>query len=80
MIAFTSEFIPRTLYRFQRDWNLVGYTEFSLSFYENNGETCRYHGYRDKNGDPTSFYWELLAVRLTFVAVFEVIVKYEITQ
>lgn len=33
---------------------------------------CRYRGYRDVHGDHTPFFWRLLAIRLSFVIVFEV--------
>ena len=32
----------------------------------------RYKDFRDSEGQPTTFYWELLCIRLLFVIVFEV--------
>lgn len=72
LIAFTSEFIPKTLYSAENNWSLEGYTEFSLSVYEmGNEETCRYKDFRDINGDLTLFYWKVMAIRFIFVVVFE---------
>ena len=33
----------------------------------------RYRDYRNDNGDLSAFYWELLALRFTFVIIFEVL-------
>jgi hypothetical protein len=32
-----------------------------------------YQGYRDREGNLTLFYWKLLAMKLSFVLIFEVI-------
>ncbi|KAK3592593.1 hypothetical protein CHS0354_001760 [Potamilus streckersoni] len=76
LIAFTSEFLPRLLYQYQYDWNLNGYTNFTLAFAPNGTLTqeCRYNSFRDRNGEFNLFFWHLLAVRLTFVIVFEHVV------
>ncbi|XP_064611439.1 anoctamin-7-like [Liolophura sinensis] len=76
LIAFTSEFLPRLLYQYERDFNLWGYTNFSLAWAPNGTltEPCRYRAFRDENGDYTLFYWRLFAVRLGFVILFEHIV------
>lgn len=31
LIAFTSEFLPKILYQYTIDWNLIGYTNFTLA-------------------------------------------------
>ena len=33
---------------------------------------CRYRGFRDQNGDHLPEYFHLLAIRLSFVIIFEV--------
>ncbi len=35
-------------------------------------QTCHYRGYRDEEGNLSSYYWNLLVVRLAFVVIFEV--------
>ncbi|XP_021368581.1 anoctamin-7-like isoform X2 [Mizuhopecten yessoensis] len=73
LIAFTSEFLPRLLYQYHYDWNLEGYTAFSLSTSPNGtlNQTCLYRDLRDGHGNHTLFYWNLLALRLGFVIMFE---------
>lgn len=74
LIAFTSEFLPRLLYRMKNDWSLDGYVEFSLATapIDTVSKSCRYFAFRDPNGQLTEFYWQLLGLRLGFVIVFEV--------
>ncbi|XP_052821331.1 anoctamin-7-like isoform X2 [Mya arenaria] len=76
LIAFTSEFLPRLLYRYQYNWNLEGYTNFTLATAPNGTltQTCRYKAFRDDEGSYTMFFWHLLAVRLAFVIIFEHVV------
>ncbi|XP_047474777.1 anoctamin-7-like isoform X1 [Penaeus chinensis] len=76
LIAFTSEFLPRLLYKYEYDWSLSGYVNFTLATAPNDtlNEECRYRGYRDVHGDHTPFFWRLLAIRLSFVIVFEHVV------
>ncbi|KAL5013614.1 hypothetical protein ScPMuIL_007884 [Solemya velum] len=76
LIAFTSEFLPRLLFQYQYDWDLSGYTNFSLANAPNGTlhKTCRYKDFRDDDGEFSLFYWHLLAIRLSFVIVFEHIV------
>ena len=95
IIAFTSEFIPRLVYRWQLSENhsLNGYLNSSLSYFNtsdfqsqslpynskyHNVEICRYPDLREPPGsnksyDKTTIYWIVLALRLAFVVVFEVI-------
>jgi len=44
LIAFTSEFLPRLLYQYQYDWDLKGYTNFTLATSPNGTlqQECRY--------------------------------------
>ncbi|KAK3105042.1 hypothetical protein FSP39_015898 [Pinctada imbricata] len=76
LIAFTSEFLPRLMYQYQYNWDLKGYTDFSLSTAPNHtlNQTCRYRDFRSNTGQYTLFYWQLLAVRLGFVILFEHVV------
>ncbi|XP_052224837.1 anoctamin-7-like [Dreissena polymorpha] len=76
LIAFTSEFLPRLLYQYQYNWNLEGYTNFTLAMAPNGtlSQPCRYKGFRDNEGNYTMFFWHLLAVRLAFVIAFEHVV------
>lgn len=47
LIAFTSEFIPKLLYKYEYDWHLKGYVNFTLAVSPNHGwldqgkEECR---------------------------------------
>ncbi|XP_041377832.1 anoctamin-7-like [Gigantopelta aegis] len=76
LIAFTSEFLPKILYRYEYNWSLHGYTNFTLSWSPNGTLTqqCRYRDFRDEQGHYTLFYWRLLALRLGFVILFEHVV------
>ncbi|XP_042217319.1 anoctamin-7-like isoform X2 [Homarus americanus] len=76
LIAFTSEFLPQLLYKYEYDWSLTGYVNFTLATAPNNTLTkeCRYRGYRDSHGNHTLFFWRLLAIRLGFVIAFEHVV------
>uniref|UniRef100_A0A8D0B957 Anoctamin n=1 Tax=Salvator merianae TaxID=96440 RepID=A0A8D0B957_SALMN len=79
LIAFTSDFLPRLLYQYERDSHLHGYVNFTLahappSYLDSNHTTCRYKAFRDAHGNYTLFYWKLLAVRLGFIIAFEHVV------
>ncbi|KAA0188487.1 hypothetical protein HAZT_HAZT006405 [Hyalella azteca] len=76
LIAFTSEFLPRLLYKYEYDWSLRGYVNFTLATAPNGtmSQPCRYRGYRDHEGLHTTFFWRLLAIRLGFVIAFERVV------
>ncbi|KAL9970223.1 hypothetical protein ACROYT_G022561 [Oculina patagonica] len=75
LIAFTSTFLPKLLYRFaiSEDNSLTGYLNFSLAWSPPNTTAvpCRYPEFRDREGHFTAFYWHLLALRLGFVIMFE---------
>ena len=79
LIAFTSEFIQKLVYKYQYNWNMEGYLNFTLakSPYEKWGElenktACRYQAFRDDDGKYTMVHWQILALKLAFVIVFEV--------
>ncbi|XP_076590531.1 anoctamin-7 [Chaetodon auriga] len=80
LIAFTSSFLPRLYYRYTRDSTLRGFTNFTLAtspriYNEQQQNTsCRYLGFRDKDGEYLPEYFHLLAIRLAFVIVFEHVV------
>uniref|UniRef100_A0A8B9LQF6 Anoctamin n=1 Tax=Astyanax mexicanus TaxID=7994 RepID=A0A8B9LQF6_ASTMX len=77
LIAFTSDFLPRLLYRYKFNSDLHGYVNFTLAYappsynYSSHG---MYKAFRDENGSYTLVYWELLAVRLGFIIAFEHVV------
>uniref|UniRef100_A0A3B3ZSM6 Anoctamin n=1 Tax=Periophthalmus magnuspinnatus TaxID=409849 RepID=A0A3B3ZSM6_9GOBI len=71
LIAFTSDFLPRLLYQYKFGSDLHGYVNFSLAYAPLNYTEYPYKAFRDNNGSYTLFYWELLAVRLGFIIVFE---------
>lgn len=77
LIAFTSEFLPRMLYRWQHG-TMNGYVNFTLAYSPLNStnEECRYPGFRDRNGELTVFYWNLMAIRLAFIVIFTFTVFY----
>ncbi|XP_064459416.1 anoctamin-7-like isoform X1 [Ornithodoros turicata] len=76
LIAFTSDFLTRTVYRYEYNFNLEGYINFTLAVAPNGtlSQHCRYRDHRDPEGNWTLFYWKLLAVRLAFVIIFEHVV------
>ncbi|XP_003740347.1 anoctamin-7 [Galendromus occidentalis] len=76
LIAFTSDFLPRTLYRYKFNRSLEGYLNFTLAVAPPGSvsQSCRYRDFRDPEGNRTMFYWELLAARFAFVLVFEHVV------
>ncbi|XP_066546796.1 anoctamin-7 isoform X2 [Amia ocellicauda] len=79
LIAFTSDFLPRLLYQYKFNSSLHGYVNFTLahappSYQHPEYMYCRYKAFRDSDGNYTLFYWELLAVRLGFIIVFEHVV------
>uniref|UniRef100_A0A8C9WKH9 Anoctamin n=1 Tax=Scleropages formosus TaxID=113540 RepID=A0A8C9WKH9_SCLFO len=78
LIAFTSDFLPRLYYRYTTEGTLKGYVNFTLATaphsYAENQTTCRYYGYRDPEGHLLPEYYQLLAVRLAFVIIFEHVV------
>ncbi|XP_030078040.1 anoctamin-7 [Microcaecilia unicolor] len=83
LIAFTSDFLPRLLYRYEYDGELHGYLNFTLayspeSFVATNHTMCRYKAFRDENGNYTLFYWKLLAIRLGFIIAFEHVVFFSL--
>ncbi|XP_040039244.2 anoctamin-7 [Gasterosteus aculeatus] len=78
LIAFTSSFLPRLYYAYTRDRTLTGFINFTLATaprnYNQQHTPCRYQGFRDADGDYLPEYFHLLAIRLTFVIVFEHVV------
>ena len=78
LIAFTSEFIQKLVYKYQYNWNMEGYLNFTLaqSPMENWGDRnltmCRYQAFRDDTGKYTMVHWQVLALKLAFVICFEV--------
>lgn len=79
LIAFTSSFLERVYYQFTRESSLTGFTNFTLAtspkaYVQTQNTTCRYRGLRDANGKYLPEYFHLLAIRLTFVIVFEHVV------
>uniref|UniRef100_A0A8C1PKU0 Anoctamin n=1 Tax=Cyprinus carpio TaxID=7962 RepID=A0A8C1PKU0_CYPCA len=77
LIAFTSDFLPRLFYRYTTG-GMRGYVNFTLSVapanYTQSHMTCRYRGLKDDKGQPTQDYYHLLAIRLSFVIIFEHVV------
>ncbi|CAH8571960.1 unnamed protein product [Dicrocoelium dendriticum] len=73
IVAFTSEFLPKLLYKYEMREDLVGFTNFTLAWSPVNSTSipCRYTAFRDRNGEYTMFFWRLLALRLLFVILFE---------
>uniref|UniRef100_A0A8C3KA56 Anoctamin n=1 Tax=Calidris pygmaea TaxID=425635 RepID=A0A8C3KA56_9CHAR len=79
LIAFTSDFLPRLYYEHVHDSGLHGYVNFTLAyapwdFVLQSNTTCRYRAFRDRDGNFTLTHWQLLAVRLGFIIVFEHVV------
>merc|ERR1719458_2311434 len=80
LIAFTSDFIPKLVYKYEHDWNMRGYVNFTLATSPKEGwedlgnAPCRYRGFRDDQGDYTPDHWKILALKLCFVIIFEHVV------
>ncbi|XP_065266305.1 anoctamin-7 [Emys orbicularis] len=79
LIAFTSDFLPRLYYQYTHASDLQGYVNFTLAyapkhFASQHNVTCRYRAYRDESGRYSLTYWNLLAIRLGFIIVFEHVV------
>nr|CAI5837012.1 unnamed protein product [Callosobruchus analis] len=90
IIAFTSDFIPKLVYlnahKSLDNYLENSLSYFNTSDFDNSSrpidsseKVCRYPDYReppgvDKEYQHTSMYWEILAVRLAFVVIFENIV------
>ena len=78
LIAFTSEFIPKLVYKYEHDWNMKGYVNFTLAtspdegWLDQNKTECRYRAFRDHHGTFTPMHWKILSLKLAFVIVFEV--------
>ncbi|KAK6478013.1 anoctamin-7-like [Huso huso] len=78
LITFSSEFLPRMLYKISHDGDLRGYVNFSLAYAPldytdtHNSTACRYRAFLSASGDSTLFSWRLLAMRLGFMVMFEV--------
>ncbi|XP_051963446.1 anoctamin-7-like [Xyrauchen texanus] len=77
LIAFTSDFLPRLYYRYNKG-SMSGYINFTLSVAPENFTqsqmSCRYRGQRDEKGQLTQDYFNMLAIRLSFVIIFEHVV------
>ncbi|CAL8354118.1 unnamed protein product [Lota lota] len=79
LLAFSSSFVPRLYYSWTHDGSLTGYINSTLSYAPHNttGQShpiCRYRGYRDQKGNYLPEFFQLLALRLTFIIVFEHVV------
>ncbi|CAL8332511.1 unnamed protein product [Boreogadus saida] len=76
LLAFSSSFVPRLHYRWTHDGSLAGYVNSTLSYAPPNATSqsnpvCRFRGYRDQTGSFLPEFYQLLALRLAFVIVFE---------
>ncbi|XP_072474903.1 anoctamin-7 isoform X3 [Notamacropus eugenii] len=76
LIAFTSDFLQRTYYQHVHSYDLHGYINFTLAwapkaFVSRYNHTCRYQAFRKEDGQHSFTFWNLLAIRLAFIIVFE---------
>lgn len=80
LIAFTSEFIPKLVYKYANDWDMSGYTNFTLAtspvygWVDQGKKKCHYRAFRDEEGNYTMNHWQILVLKLTFVIIFEHVV------
>ncbi|XP_041094151.1 anoctamin-7-like isoform X2 [Polyodon spathula] len=80
LITFSSEFLPRMLYKINHDGDLRGYVNFSLAYAPleytdtHNSTACRYRAFLSASGESTLFSWRLQAMRLGFMVIFEHVV------
>jgi anoctamin-7 len=78
LIAFTSEFIPKLVYKYEHEWDMAGYVNFTLATSPYNGwlsegkQECRYRAFRDNEGNLTPAHYKILGLKLAFVIIFEV--------
>ena len=72
LIAFTSDFIERTYYTWNKNSIGENYTYWRLAASPNDydRDQCYYEQFRDENGDYTLTYWKILALKLGFVIAF----------
>uniref|UniRef100_G3WFL1 Anoctamin n=1 Tax=Sarcophilus harrisii TaxID=9305 RepID=G3WFL1_SARHA len=76
LIAFTSDFLQRTYYQYTHSYDLHGYINFTLAqapkaFVLVSNHTCRYQAFREGSGKRSFTFWNLLAIRLAFIIIFE---------
>ncbi|PSN41690.1 hypothetical protein C0J52_07713 [Blattella germanica] len=85
LIAFTSDFIPRLVYKIKNNWDLTGYIlTYYLATFDTDDygvgplpfKTCRYIGFRLPPSDPNKYkhsmdFWYVVIVRVAFIMVFE---------
>ncbi|KAM6178481.1 anoctamin-7 [Rhynchocyon petersi] len=79
LLAFASDCLPRAYFQWSRAGDLRGFVNFTLAhappaFAAAHNRTCRYRAFRDDHGHFSPTYWNLLAIRLAFVIVFEHVV------
>ncbi|XP_037533840.1 anoctamin-7 [Nematolebias whitei] len=80
LIAFTSSFVPRLYYRYTQNSTLSGYINFTLATspqshtHQDHNTSCRYLGLRNEKGEFLPEYFHLLAIRLSFIIIFEHVV------
>ncbi|XP_004346228.1 hypothetical protein CAOG_05555 [Capsaspora owczarzaki ATCC 30864] len=72
VIAFTSEFIPRLVYK-DVHGSLNNYIQDSYPTAPV-GPPCHYNAWRDTTGEYLPIFWQMLAARFAFVIVFEHVV------
>jgi len=80
LIAFTSEFIPKLVYKYEHSWEMKGYVNFTLATSPHQGwgevgkTECRYRAFRDHEGSFTPSHYKILGLKLAFVIIFEHVV------
>ncbi|PAA80632.1 hypothetical protein BOX15_Mlig001965g5 [Macrostomum lignano] len=75
LMAFTSEFLPTTVYTMLYNKGLEGYKNFTLNFAPPNttSEPCRYNGGFSQH-QHSEFYWKLMAARIILTLSFQQVV------
>merc|ERR550539_946863 len=73
LISFTSDFIERSYYNWNKNNIDEDYTNWRLALspsdYE--GDPCYYNEFRDDQGEYTLIHWKIFALKLAFVIAFE---------
>merc|ERR1712020_384263 len=73
LIAFTSDFIEKSYYKWNKNSIDEDYTSWMLQLspkdYE--GEPCYYSQFRDEEGNYTLMHWKIFSLKLAFVIAFE---------
>ena len=72
LISFTSEFVEKIYYHYNKEIIGEGYTTWrlALSPKDYDGEPCYYSEFRDDDGNYTLTHWTIITLKLVFFLAF----------